>query len=55
MADGDFHVVPQHDLREHIISPNCWCRPVRDTEERNVWVHMSADDRESYENGRKLH
>jgi hypothetical protein len=24
---------------EHIASPECWCGPVQDTEEPNVWVH----------------
>lgn len=46
------HVVPVGDLREHETTMNCWCKP------RRLWngivVHNSMDERESYENGRKL-
>lgn len=50
--DGSYHVVPINDLYEHIVSSNCWCRPTRDCEEHNVWVHNSADGREeTYEKG----
>lgn len=52
---GTYHVVPIGDLREHKVSSDCWCKPVQDDEEPNVWVHSSMDERESYENGRKMH
>lgn len=49
------HVVPIDDMREHILSIECWCRP------RFLWekedgcmpfeciVHNSLDGRERYE------
>ncbi len=24
---GDVHVLPQHDIREHVESRDCWCLP----------------------------
>lgn len=52
---GTYHVVPVGDLKEHKVSSDCWCKPVQDDEELNVWVHNSMDKRESHENGRKMH
>lgn len=54
-AEGHYHVIPVGDLREHAVSRHCWCTPVQDEEEPNVWVHNSMDERESYEAGRKMH
>lgn len=45
------HVVPVDDLREHTCSCTCWCRPVDDHEEPDVWMHNSLDQRERYEKG----
>ena len=44
-SDG-WHVVPMDDLREHTSSSDCWCKPVPDKDEPNVWVHNSMDRRE---------
>ena len=47
------HVVPFGDLREHIASLNCWCKPIEDDEWPGVWVHNSMDRREDFENGKE--
>lgn len=48
------HIYPVNDLREHITTgTECWCNPEID-EEYNLVIHNSADERESYEQGRKL-
>lgn len=49
----DIHVTPVNDLREHLDSAACWCRPMRDEDEPAVVIHNSLDQRETYENGRK--
>jgi hypothetical protein len=48
------HVVPLNDLREHIASVDCWCKPIEDDDFPDVWVHHSMDGRESYETGERL-
>lgn len=45
------HVVPHNDLRAHLLDPTCWCHPVEDADEPDMWSHNSADGRERYENG----
>lgn len=50
----DVHVLPINDLREHKQSAACWCRPRRDEDEERVVIHNSMDQRETYEQGRKL-
>ena len=47
------HVVPLNDLREHIASQDCWCKPTEDDVD-DVWIHHAMDKREEYEEGRKL-
>lgn len=47
-----FHVLPVNDLKEHIESRDCWCKP---REDDGVIVHNSMDRREEYEQGRKMH
>jgi hypothetical protein len=51
------HVVPMDDLRDHVCSRSCWCRPVDtdaddiDIEQaatRPVFVHRPMDERDSY-------
>lgn len=42
------HVIPINDLREHLESEKCWCKPDLD---ENVCVHHSMDQREKYETG----
>ncbi len=44
------HVIPINDLREHVVSVDCWCHPLLDDD---VVIHNSLDQRESYEEGRK--
>ena len=45
------HIYPVNDYREHIMEATCWCCP-----EIDGWVviHNSMDERETYEEGRKL-
>lgn len=46
VRDGDLHVMPVDDFREHACSPSCWCGPVHDEDEPSVWIHSSLDGRE---------
>lgn len=46
------HVMPINDLREHIASADCWCKPTALIDEPSVYVHHSMDRREEYEEGR---
>ena len=48
---GDIHVYPLGDLREHVLTPLCWCRPRRDEDDREIVVHKSMDGREAFERG----
>lgn len=32
--------------KDHEASRDCWCRPQRDTEDPNVWVHNDAKERD---------
>jgi hypothetical protein len=44
---GDIHVVPEHDLREHVETVDCWCAPrLEGNGAPWVVVHHSADRRE---------
>jgi len=43
------HVVPNNDLRPHKLDKSCWCKPVEDAEQPDMWSHNSADHREFYE------
>jgi hypothetical protein len=43
------HVVPIDDLRPHMSSPQCWCRPLDDDPELYLYVHNALDKREEYE------
>lgn len=54
MDEKEVHVIPNGDLREHAPSQDCWCHPSPDDDCPVVWVHHSMDERESYEQGRKL-
>lgn len=47
------HVVPTNDLREHITDGECWCNPEYDDIDCIV-IHNSMDEREAYEEGKKL-
>lgn len=46
------HVVPLEDLREHDLTPTCWCHPEQHDDE-SIVVHMSMDGREAYETGER--
>jgi hypothetical protein len=35
--DGEVHVVPQD--APHVLSSECGCKPDRDSEDENIWVH----------------
>lgn len=48
-ADGNRHVVPKDDLRPHRCCVSCWCSPKVDTEDEEVIIHNSADQREAGE------
>lgn len=48
------HVLPVNDLREHIESEECWCRPrIEDEPNGQVIVHNSMDGRELVERGER--
>lgn len=49
----EIHVMPMNDLREHVDSRDCWCKPTPDGDEPLVIVHHSMDRREEYEEGRR--
>jgi len=51
--DSIMHVVPLNDLREHVASKDCWCKPTEDEGWPDIWVHHAMDQREQYEEGRK--
>ncbi len=46
-----FDVIPLNDLRDHVSGPKCWCDPVEDDVAAGLYVHKSADGRESFEDG----
>lgn len=50
----EHHVMPINDLREHVDSRDCWCKPRQDEDEPALWVHNSMDRREEYETTRRL-
>lgn len=47
-----YHVVPIDDIREHDLTPECWCGPTPD-DEHDVFVHHALDEREKYETGER--
>ena len=53
MTLPEVHVMPQHDLRDHETSRECWCKPTEDEDEPRVVLHHAMDQREQYEQGRK--
>jgi hypothetical protein len=48
-----WHVMPINDLRPHVDSPDCWCKPTQDDECENVFIHHALDEREKYESGER--
>lgn len=53
IAKGPLHIIPVGDLRDHDMSPECWCCPEENPEVPNLWSHNSADGREAYERGER--
>jgi hypothetical protein len=51
---SDIHTYPLDDLREHEMKLDCWCHPTPDAEFAELILHRAMDERESYEQGRKL-
>lgn len=52
----DCHVIPENDIKGHIVSSDCWCRPEDDElADEYVWIHNAKDGRETYEGGRPPH
>jgi hypothetical protein len=51
---GNFvqHIAPVDDLYEHVLTPDCWCKPTVDDSDFTV-VHQSADQREKFERGER--
>lgn len=53
MAEGDVHVLPINDLREHERTRDCWCHPdcTREPYEEGpvIVTHQSLDGRELIE------
>jgi hypothetical protein len=47
---GERHVIPLDDLKPHVYTIDCWCKPYLDDA---IIVHNSMDRREEYERGRK--
>lgn len=50
----DHHVVPAEDLKPHVISERCWCAPYEDLIDIDVWIHNAMDQRELFEQGKRL-
>ena len=46
---GTMEVVPDNDLKPHLLDGRCWCLPFDD---RGVLVHNSMDRREVFERKR---
>jgi hypothetical protein len=50
LPNGQHHVTPIADHRNHQLSAECWCHPFDD---EGVYVHNSLDGREFYERGER--
>lgn len=48
-TDGDYHIIPQNDDRNHTCNRHCWCDPLE--QDGRKWIHQSFDRREDYEQG----
>jgi hypothetical protein len=44
-----YHVLPMDDLKDHVMSVDCWCHPTYAEPIREVLVHNSLDGREARE------
>ena len=55
-ASDTWHVIPLNDFKDHDETETCWCSPsVEYVGVGTIVTHHAMDDRESYEQGRKLH
>jgi len=46
------HIVPNGDLKEHIVHVSCWCKPVEEktaNPDAPMFIHNAADGREFFE------
>lgn len=50
--ETQIHSVPIDDYIPHEYHEDCWCKPVE--VDAGIFTHNSLDNRESYEEGRKL-
>ena len=54
VENGQAHVTPIGDLREHEFTMTCWCHPEVDDEFCiPILTHNSADGREKFETGER--
>lgn len=51
---AEVHVYPTLDLKEHVLSEDCWCTPTQDDENPNIIIHNAADGREKFETKERL-
>ena len=51
--DERVHIVPENDLREHLVNKDCWCNPDVDEEFENIIIHHALDGRDLYETGER--
>jgi len=49
----EYHLTPTDDLRDHELSPECWCHPTEDEEDPRCWIHNAMDGREAFETGER--
>ena len=49
------HSEPINDLRPHLHTVHCWCRPVEDDVAPDFWLHQPMDRREDYGGREDLH
>lgn len=49
------HVVPVCDIKPHMLSEKCACKPDEDDTQPDLWRHSAFDTRHGYEAGRALH
>jgi len=42
-SDDTIHVIPEGDIMPHTASVNCWCCPMQDEAEKNVYIHPRWD------------
>lgn len=43
------HIMPRNDISDHEPFPDCWCGPVMDVYDHDIYIHIAADGREERE------